>query len=127
MEDIYDRSKWPSPEANPLVQLLLRGDDWYTNREINAALKPSRAGKPNGAPMADLAQTMRIIGEGHTVLRTPNGGVIATKANAATHGGTERLYSREALVMLAMRAKTINAAAFRAWLASRVAGEMANG
>ncbi|NJR42148.1 MAG: hypothetical protein HC767_05305 [Akkermansiaceae bacterium] len=95
MEDIYDRTKWPTPEANPLVQLLLRGDEWYTNREINAAFDPARAKKPNGAPMANLAQTMKIIGGGHTMLRMPYGRSIATNANAGTHGGTERLYSRE--------------------------------
>jgi len=127
MNDIYDRSKWPTAEQNPLVQLLLRGDEWYTNRDINAAFDPARAEKPNGAPMADLAQTMKIIGEGHSAIRTAGGGYRVTKANAAAHGGTERIYSREALVMLAMRANTVNAAAFRAWLASRVAGEVANG
>lgn len=42
MEDIYDRSKWPQPEANPLVLLLQRGDEWYSNKEINAALEQSR-------------------------------------------------------------------------------------
>lgn len=127
MDDIYDRSKWPTPEANPLVQLLLRGDEWYTNREINAAFDPARADKPNGAPMANLAQVMRVIGDGHSMLRRPFGQMMVTKANARAHGGTERFYSREALIMLGMRANTINAAAFRAWLASRVAEETLHG
>jgi len=38
MSDIYDRSEWPAPENNPLVLLLLRGDEWYSNLEIVRAL-----------------------------------------------------------------------------------------
>lgn len=127
MKDIYDRSKWPTPEANPLVQLLLLGDDWYTNKEINLALDPERPEKPRGAPMADLKQTMKVIGEDHSAIRTARGTWRITAAPAHAHGGTERVYSREALILIGMRANTVNAAAFRAWLSSRVSEEFANG
>lgn len=127
MKDINDRSKWPSPEANPLVQLLLRRDYWYTNKEINLALDPNRPKKPSGAPMADLKQVMKIIGEGHSMIRTARGSWRVTDAPAMKHGGIERVYSREALVLIGMRANTVNAAAFRAWLSSRVSEAIANG
>lgn len=128
MEDIYDRSKWPPPEANPLVLLVLRGDQWFTNKEINAALDPGRAdGKPRGAPMANLKQTMKVIGEGHSAIWTSRQAWMLTNAPAVNHGGVERVYTLEALILLAMRANTVNAAAFRAWLANKVAGEVLNG
>jgi hypothetical protein len=127
MEDIYDRSKWPQPEANPLVVLLQRGDEWYSNKEINAALSLCRAGKKPGIPMADIKRVMRIIGESESIVSSP-GQVFQTSQIAANRtGGVERFYSRKALVLLCLRANTANAAAFRDWLASRTAGEVVNG
>lgn len=125
MEDIYDRSEWPSPEANPLVQLVMRGDEWYSNKEINSALDVGREGSKAGAPMANLKQVIRVIGETETVIESRSFGAIQSSRAAFKDGGTARYYSRKALVLLAMRANTINAAAFRDWLAGEFAAAIA--
>jgi|GEM_PF-1408568 len=133
MIDIYDRSKWPPPEANPLVQLVMRGDEWYSNKEVNAALDAEREGSKAGLPMANLKQVIRVIGETETVIESRSFGVIQSSKAAFKSGGSARYYSRKALVLLAMRANTINAAAFRDWLAGGFAhaiiehGEKADG
>lgn len=133
MEDIYDRSKWPSPEANPLVQLVMRGDEWYSNKEVNAAFDVGRQGSKAGSPMSNFKQVIRVIGPSATLLDSRSRGLKRLDGSAAQHGGSARYYSRKALVLLAMRANTINAAAFRDWLAGGFAdaivehGEKADG
>lgn len=117
MEDIYDRSKWPPPEANPVVQMVMRGDDWYSNKEVNAAFDVGRKGSKAGSPMSNLKQVIRVIGEAETVIESRSFGAIQSSRAAFKDGGSARYYSRKALVLLAMRANTINAAAFRDWLA----------
>lgn len=120
MEDIYDRSKWPTPEANPLVIMLLRGDEWYPSQEIVAALGLS----PNRALLAQKTIFGKQIDEGDAAI-VSRGFLIQT--SKVRSGGTERLFSRRALVIAGMRTNTVNAAAFRAWLASRVAEETRHG
>ncbi|MGB7418605.1 MAG: hypothetical protein WA918_05450, partial [Erythrobacter sp.] len=43
--DIYDRSRWPLPETNPILALLDSERDWFTNRQVVVALGlvPTRA------------------------------------------------------------------------------------
>lgn len=125
MEDIYDRSKWPSPEANPLVLLLQRGDEWYSNKDIAVALGLTE----RRALLSEVAPHFgRSLVDEDTALIL-HGLIVPTKGvRAANSGrGKTRLFSRRALVLAGMRTNTVNAAAFRDWLASRVAGEVANG
>lgn len=116
MEDIYDRSKWPSPEANPLVVMLQRGDEWYSNREIVQAL--------------GLSERRALLSRGTIFSRQLDASDAAIKARgqvspgvdfSASHGGQERVFSARALVLAAMRTNTVNAAAFRDWMASQIA------
>ncbi|WP_296717799.1 hypothetical protein [Erythrobacter sp.] len=115
--DIYDRSLWPTPESNPIVILLKRGDDWYSNKEIVAALGLS----PNRALLSNSAArfSREILPEDTAV--AGRRGLVGTSRISAAHGGSERLFSRRGLVLAAMRTDTVNAAAFRDWLASEAA------
>lgn len=116
-EDIHDRSRWPTPQSNPILQLLLRGDDWYSNKEVVAALglSPKRALLSNSA-----ARFSREITREDTAVRGRLG-VIHTATISPAHAGSERLFSRRALVLAAIRTDTVNAAAFRDWLATQIA------
>lgn len=125
MEDIYDRATWPPPESNPLVLMLRREEEWYTSREVNVALQPGRV-KPKGSPMASINQVLRIIGEDESIISSRLGQTTTT-GSVRSVGGHERFFSRKAVVLIAMRASTSNAAAFRDWLATYVAGEVSNG
>jgi prophage antirepressor-like protein len=125
MEDIYDRSKWPPADQNPLVLLLERGDEWYTNRELVLALglTPNRAMISTGNPTF-----IRALGEGDTAVVSRGGYVYSDAIRAAHSGrGNNRLFSRRALVLAAMRTNTVNAAAFRDWLATSIAEDFGNG
>lgn len=115
--DIYDRAAWPSPESNPLVVMLKRGDEWYSNEEIVTAL--------------GLSAKRALLSEGTIFkkqIRDDDAAVVSrdwlrpVKAVTRSNGGTMRVFSRRALVLAAMRTETINAAAFRDWLATRAAG-----
>ena len=116
-EDIYDRSRWPSPESNPLVILLQRGDEWYSNKEIVAALGLA----PKRALISTTADKFsRELGPDDTALSGKWGIIPSGKVNAA-NSGSLRVFSRRALVLAAMRTNTVNAAAFRDWLATEAA------
>ena len=125
MTDIYDRSAWPPPESNPLVQMFERGDDWYSNKELNTALQPGserqrRSVVSNWPTLRNqLADEDSMVSDRHFSQSTvvPQGGT----------GGLSRYWSRKALIIIAMRAQTINAAAFRDWLAHRLAKEVGHG
>lgn len=120
--DIYDRALWPSPDSNPLVRLILSADQWFSNEELVKAigLSPKRAllstGTAFGRQIAD--DDAAIVSRDYLVP-----GKKVTRAN----GGTMRVFNRRALILAAMRAETINAAAFRDWMASRLAGEANHG
>lgn len=110
---IYDRSRWPTPASNPLIQLFERGDDWFSNSELLIALGYSTRKKSLIAQWPTLAEQ---LGDTETSvaergLATPNA------ARQPRGGGVERYFSRKALVLIAMRAQTINAASFCDWLA----------
>jgi prophage antirepressor-like protein len=113
---IYDRKAWPSPENNPLVIMLERGEEWFSNAEIVAALG-SPPGKSILAQWPTLAEQ---IGEDHTGI-VARGFITPTTERRASHGGQERVFSKKALVIIAMRAQTANAAAFRDCVAERLA------
>lgn len=110
---IYDRSKWPSHEANPLVLMLKRGDQWYSNTEILAGLG---YGGANRSLVSQWPTLLDQIGKTETTVEQLGWMSPAPQAQPRG-GGQERFYSRKALVIIAMRAQTVNAAAFRDWLA----------
>lgn len=114
---IYDRAAWPSPEANPLVILLQRGDDWYSNEEIVIALGLSA----KRALLCNQTVFGQSLAEDDTAI-VGAGWLTPGKRVSASHSGQQRVFSRKALVLAAMRTKTVNAAAFRDWLAARSAG-----
>jgi len=122
MNDIYDRTKWPSPESNPLVLLLQRGDEWYSNEELVRAFGLS-------ADRALLSRGTSLV----KILRDNDAALVSRdelahgKSIGRSHGGQQRVFNRRALILAAMRTNTVNAAAFRDWLASRMAEEVSHG
>lgn len=105
------------------MQLLLRGDEWYSNQEIVQALGLTS----DRALLSNVAPTFRrALGESDAAIVSRGLVVPGLNVSAANTGGG-RVFSRRALVLAAMRTNTVNAAAFRDWMASRVAGEVANG
>ena len=115
MTDIYDRALWPTPDANPLVKLMRRGDVWFSNFEVVTALglSPSRALMATGTIFSRQIDTLDSAVMSRSYL-TP--GVGVNRSN----GGSVRMFNRRAVVIAAMRTETINAAAFRDWMANLV-------
>jgi len=116
---IYDQSKWPNPEANPLVIMLERGDQWFSNTEINTALDPERRNK-NRSVIANWPTLAEQLRDGDTMIegrtfREP------TNDRQGRTGGVSRYFSQRALILIIMRAQTINAAACRDWIATAMA------
>lgn len=113
---IYDRSTWPDPRANPLVLLFERGDHWYSNTEILTAL----GYEPRRSLISQWPTLAEQLGEGETAVRNRGLLVIDDKRQPRT-GGLERYFSRKALIIIAMRAQSANAAAFCNYIADAVA------
>ena len=115
--DIYDRTLWPAVDQNPLILLLARGDDWYPNVEVVKALglSESRALLSKGTIFS------RQIRDDDKAVGKRIGTDVGSDISTANRGGTQRLLSRRAVVMAAMRTDTVNAAAARDWIASFVA------
>ncbi len=117
--DIYDRSIWPSPDRNPLVRMLESGDEWFTNEQIVLAL-----GLAQGrALMSKGTIFQKQIAEGDAAIVSRGWLTPGTKISRS-NGGSLRVFNRRALVMAAMRTDTVNAAAFRDWMASRLTSEL---
>jgi prophage antirepressor-like protein len=118
MEDIYDRSKWPTPEANPLVQLLLRPGDWVTNNELATALE-----------LVNTTRSKSVVGHYRSLVDEigPENTKLERGGKLVKHGHLVRYFTKKALVRIAMRSQTKNAEAFRDWVATRVAEEFAHG
>lgn len=115
---IYDRSQWPAPASNPLILMFERGDEWYSSSEINACIDPARADAKRS--LISNWPTLRLqIGEEDTVLRGRDW-ILKSAAPQGRTGGLERYYSRKAVILIAMRAQSVNAAAFRDWLAEGI-------
>ena len=113
--DIHDRANWPSPVSNPLIILFERDADWFSNTEIVAAL-----GWRKG-------RSRSIVGQWPTLLEQldPNDTIVTSRYSSVSDGqkapqagGQERYFTKKALALIAMRAQTVNAAAWRDWLAS---------
>ena len=119
--NIHDRSNWPRPGSNPLVLMLQRGDDWYSNKEINVALDGNRA--PSRSPLASWPKLREMLEDGDTVL---DGRFFASfeLAPRQNTGGTARYFSRKAFVLICLRAQSVNAAAFRDWLSGQIAASI---
>ncbi|HBJ85110.1 MAG TPA: hypothetical protein DDZ88_14815 [Verrucomicrobiales bacterium] len=120
--DIYDRSAWPPPEANPLVQLFLRGDEWYSNEEIVNALGLA----PKRALLSNETVFGHMIDDADTALES-RGRLYPGKSISRAHGGQRRMFNRRAFLLAAMRASTTRAAGFRFWLASLLMVEVPHG
>lgn len=105
---IYDRSTWPDHTENPLILLFENNQEWYTNAEIMAALGYTDQKRSLISQWPTLAEQ---IGEEHT--GTISRGLMVPDADRQRRGGgTERYFTRKAFVLIAMRAQTVNAAAF---------------
>lgn len=118
---IYDRAAWPSPEANPIILLLTRGDAWFSNREILASLGYNDSKKSLVSQWPTLIEQ---IGEAETVIERL-GWMTPANEPQPQGGGQERYFSAKAVAIIAMRAQTANAAAFRDWAAVRASTEVA--
>lgn len=116
---IYDRSKWPNANNNPLIMLFEREGDWFSNTELLAALGYSSAKKSLIAQWPTLAQQ---LGDGDTAI-AERGLLLGDSRRQPRGGGVERYFSRKALVLIAMRAQTVNAAAFCDWLAEEMSAD----
>lgn len=115
---IYDRSNWPRHDSNPLILMFDRGDDWYSSTEINACIDPIRATAKRSL-ISNWPTLGEQIGDTETVLRSRDWLTSSAQPQGRT-GGLERYYSRKAVLLIAMRAQSVNAAAFRDWLAEMV-------
>ena len=70
----------------------------------------------------------RALADGDTAIEKRGQIIPVAGVNRANSGrGNVRLFSRRAVVLAAMRTNTVEAAAFRDWLATFVAKETANG
>lgn len=116
MTDIYDRSKWPASDDNPLVLMLKRSDQWYSNEEIVSSLGLSKTRSLLSQETAFKDQ----IRESDTGIEDGDG-IILTNRIASSHSGKRRMFNRRALVIACMRTNTVNAAAFRDWMATQIA------
>jgi prophage antirepressor-like protein len=99
--------------AEPLKRLLLGSDRWIADRELAVALDPHLATKRKSL-VVQFPRVVDLLGSEDLSFR--KGGL---ESPAERHGGKGncRLYSKKALVLLAMHARTPNAEAFRSWLA----------
>lgn len=115
MSDIYDRSAWPSPEENPLVLLVKCKEEWFPNEQVVAALglAPGRALLSNGTVFK-----RQIRDEDAAIVS--RGWLVPSKNVNRSNSGQMRLLSRRAVIIAAMRTETVNAAAFRDWMADRL-------
>ena len=111
---IYDRSTWPAPRENPLIQLFEQDKEWYTNAEILEALG---YGDTKRSLISSWPTLAAQIGDDHTAITT-RGLLLGGADRHPRSGGVERCFTRKALILIAMRAQTVNAAAFCDWLAA---------
>lgn len=89
-----------------------------TNNELATALELVNTTRSKSV-VGHYKNLLDEIGESETKL------VVGDPLVAHKH--KVRMYTKKALVRIAMRSRTINAEAFRDWLASRVAAEVTNG
>lgn len=95
--------------AKPLLDLLYGDQEWLINREVVEALGfVDRSG--NHSLAGHWGNIDEILGA-ETRMIEPGG--------RSKQGKLLRAYSKKAVVLLAMRSRTANAAAFRDWLADR--------
>lgn len=113
----HDRAAWPAPADNPLVLLLQRPDEWISNTELAEALEftPQSRSKAVVGHYKDLDEE---LGKGETMLQK--------RIDPKGQPRLVRLYSKKAMVLICMRARTRNAAAFRDWLAARIVAQGAD-
>lgn len=102
--------------------MLARGDEWYSNREVVRALGLSskRALLSTGTTFSKQIREFDAGIAGRHYL-------LPSNEVSSSNGGTQRVFHRRAVITAAMRTDTINAAAFRDWLADWAAGEAFNG
>jgi len=113
---INDRASWPSPAQNPLIALLKGDDEWIDNQTLAIALDPSNLHRRRSL-VRHWPDLDDVLGP-ETAMRQ---GDLMVPWKQRGGRGIRRVYSRKALVLIAMRAQTRNAAAFRDWLAGEIA------
>jgi len=116
---VYERANWPHPDNNPLVQLWLRGDDWYSSVEIEGAFAASGVAKRNASYLSlwpDLAQSGTATVEGGLLVASP----VTRSGNRGRH------YSRQSLFLIIIRSRCAASAAFQVWFYDFVMGEACN-
>ena len=123
MADIYDRSKWPPPDLNPLVNLIRQNEEYYSNYQVNVALDPARADQRSRAPLSSWPNLQRMLDTDDTIVAVA-GTFYQSPAPLRANQGAQRWWSRRAVIEIALQARTINAVAFRHWLTSMVAKEI---
>ena len=113
---IYDRDAWPDPSANPLITILEREGEWISNAELLVALGYSSCKKSLIAQWPTLAEQL-----GADTIIAERGLAVPNAERQPRGGGRERYFSMKALVLIAMRAQTVNAVAFCDWIAAGAA------
>ena len=116
-ENIHDRSRWPSADTNPSRVMLRRGEEWCPDRKLVAALGLA---PPRALIRKTATRFVKDILPGDTAISGKMGFVISKHVSVA-HGGSERYFGRRAVVLAAMRTKSVNAAALPDWVATQMA------
>lgn len=122
MTDIYDRSTWPPPEENPLVLLLRTDAQWFSNEQVVAALDLT----PGRALLSSGTIFRKQIRDDDAAIES-RGYLIPGNTVNRSNGGALRVFSRRAVVIAGMRTETVNAAAFRDWLADQIVEGLRHG
>lgn len=119
---VFDRTKWPPPEDNPIIQLLACEDEWLPNPSVAAAL--------------GYKMTKGRLAGGHWILTDPAMQQHMRLARYQTEdrkgypkliGREMRFFSKTGIAILALRGRTPECAAFQAWVAECVGREFDNG
>lgn len=119
---IYDRTQWPKPEENPLILMIHRDDEWFSNEEVVAALGLSEG----RALLSNQTAFVQALTDDDTGI-VGRDWLTPTRNVSRAHGGAMRVFNRRAVVLVAMRTNTINAAAFRDWMADQIEDRAVSG
>lgn len=120
--NIYDRANWPKDDENPLIALLSTDEEWFDGQRLVLCLGLTK----KRSMLAGNTVFARQLDDTDTAIEA-RGWITPTKRVSSAHGGQKRVFSRRAVILAAMRTNTVNAAAFRDWLATRMAEETARG
>ncbi len=120
-EVLHERATYvmvdPPADQNPLVQMFVAAERWVADRDLALALH-GKAGGQRKSLMVLYPAVADQLGPDDAAFQ--KGGLVSP---VERHGGrgNSRVYSRKALVLFAMAARTGNARSFRRWLAGEAA------